>query len=952
MFRIDFRSTHVHYLNDLEEDARYRRWRSNINEILMPVFPGQLRYIRKNLFHAVYVLDPASVCGLESVDMIISMYENNLPMRFGVILYSTTFIKMVEMSGGELQVSKAEDGQVEEDISNLVNRLRTESEDSSGALEVHHVEGAFVETLLPKAKTPPQDILLKLQKEQNFKELSQESSIFVLELGLSKLQCCLLMNGLVFDTNEKVGAKDINIIHIENFSMGVRDSHGFPKGGKSWFAVESKSFEISIEEIRGRLRGTIWERSKGLSSWIRFGEKGLSLLLEGVEAWCRGESTSKLLKVWDEGARKFSLECRSNAAGRFLLCSVRDAERKKFCLVFPEGSSLVGGWFLLAKNLRALGVSSTEGRINFQRVPSMGKEESNANTSEKGSGSYAEVVKGKKGMPVESMRVNLGEKAIMCREEQLGRLPGGLFRWGDKNTQVGGALVLFEFQNKWEADMVLLRGSRRIKDREFILQRWGPVVGCTWKESQEVWVRVVGLPLHLWSRDVFKSIGDYCGGFVAVDEDTALFSQLQWARILVKNSGMKRPGTMEVEAGNTRWELCLWWEAIPRVLQDGSCLRMQRRSEWEVRDEGGGASRAESRVREPKADVQKRESAVKVACGRASRMDGREWGREYGLGRRPAPLCPKLTGWTKGIEELSGLFNPEAHLDLLRELVPSRAYPESVGILTELEQEMLVASCVGGMEPSLGHRKPADDALLNEASRYPRKLKSPNFSLGCGAFSPSSPFLGSDGAAVGKVGVISGLFGAVDEERSRDLSVHEDGNMSPRASGDETNGTDLAIVPFGGVLESPLVETMALQVEVGDEEEVWSSSCLAKFSHCLGMPTVGFEEEILYLLRRMRGRIEKKNQGANDNEKRKIIKSVIKSNKVDVVCLQETKIKDMSTGIVRSLGVGRHIEWRAINSKGAAGGVLVFWDNRVVDLLEVEEGIFQCHVCSRILWMG
>ena len=719
----------------------------------------------------------------------------------------------------------------------------------------------------------------------------------------------------------------------------MRDSNGVSKGGKCWFAVESKSFEISIEEVRGRLRGTIWERSKGFSSWIRFGEKGLSLLLEGVEAWCRGESNSKLLKVWDEGARKFSLECRSNVAGRFLLCSVRDVERKKFCLVFPEGNGLVGGWFLLAKNLRALGVSSTEGRISFQSVPSMGKEESNANTSEKGSGSYAEVVKGKKGMPVESMRVNLGEKAIMCREEQLGRCLVGCFggssesipslpslkRWayevwllkGEiRILRLGGALVLFEFQNKWEADMVLLRGSRRIKDREFILQRWGPVVGCTWKESQEVWVRVVGLPLHLWSRDVFKSIGDYCGGFVAVDEDTALFSQLQWARILVKNSGMKRPGTMEVEAGNTRWELCLWWEAIPRVLQDGSCLRMQRRSEWEVRDEGGGASRAESRVREPKADVQKRESAVKVACGRASRMDGREWGREFvdsavgcsgsgtgpktgsgaflkgdgglfskegmGWAEGPPPLCPKLTGWTKGIEELSGLFNPEAHLDLLREPVPSRAYPESVGILMELEQEMLVASCVGGMEPSLGHRKPADDALLNEASRYPRKLKSPNFSLGCGAFSPSSHFLGSDGAAVGKVGVISGLFGAVEEERSRDLSVHEDGNMSPRASGDEANGTDLAIVPFGGVLESPLVETMALQVEVGDEEEVWSSSCLAKFSHCLGMPTVGFEEEILYLLRRMRGRIEKKNQGReNKKTKSSVTKSIRELKKLE-----------------------------------------------------------------------
>lgn len=31
----------------------------------MPVFPGQLRYIRRNLFHAIYVLDPASICGLE-----------------------------------------------------------------------------------------------------------------------------------------------------------------------------------------------------------------------------------------------------------------------------------------------------------------------------------------------------------------------------------------------------------------------------------------------------------------------------------------------------------------------------------------------------------------------------------------------------------------------------------------------------------------------------------------------------------------------------------------------------------------------------------------------------------------------------------------------------------------------------------------------------------------------
>ena len=47
---------------------------------------------------------------------------------------------------------------------------------------------------------------------------------------------------------------------------------------------------------------------------------------------------------------------------------------------------------------------------------------------------------------------------------------------------------------------------------------------------------------------------------------------------------------------------------------------------------------------------------------------------------------------------------------------------------------------------------------------------------------------------------------------------------------------------------------------------------------------------------------------ANDSDKRKVLKSVIKSNKVDVVCLQETKIKEMRTGLVRSLGVGRHLD--------------------------------------------
>ena len=34
------------------------------------------------------------------------------------------------------------------------------------------------------------------------------------------------------------------------------------RGGKGWFAVEKKSFEISLEDTGGRLRGVIVERSR------------------------------------------------------------------------------------------------------------------------------------------------------------------------------------------------------------------------------------------------------------------------------------------------------------------------------------------------------------------------------------------------------------------------------------------------------------------------------------------------------------------------------------------------------------------------------------------------------------------------------------------------------------------------------------------------------------------
>lgn len=45
----------------------------------------------------------------------------------------------------------------------------------------------------------------------------------------------------------------------------------------------------------------------------------------------------------------------------------------------------------------------------------------------------------------------------------------------------------------------------------------------------------------------------------------------------------------------------------------------------------------------------------------------------------------------------------------------------------------------------------------------------------------------------------------------------------------------------------------------------------------------------------------------------KVITALIKKHKVDLVCLLETKIQEMSSGLVRNLGVGRFLEWGVVN---------------------------------------
>ena len=116
---------------------------------------------------------------------------------------------------------------------------------------------------------------------------------------------------------------------------------------------------------------------------------------------------------------------------------------------------------------------------------------------------------------------------------------------------------------------VMENGSRICRGGVMQLEWWSPYSGCKGIRDQEkeAWIRVVGLPLHLWAGEILKKVGDSCGGFVAMDEGTASKTDLLWARILVKINTKAKLGSINLIAGDRSYAVQIWWEIRPTVAE-------------------------------------------------------------------------------------------------------------------------------------------------------------------------------------------------------------------------------------------------------------------------------------------------------------------------------------------------------------------------------------------------
>ena len=359
---------------------------------------------------------------------------------------------------------------------------------------------------------------------------------------------------------------------------------------RRWFSVESKSFEIKVEGEGRKEQVIIIERRRGRSSWIRFREEGIRSLIKGVESFRREAGKISEGVEWWENGRRYSLESKENVAGRFIQCSVADKDGKRHRLFFPEGDGLINGWSLLGETLQDLVPKVSRGEKREAATSNhLGKLENTtggpiikqSREDARVSGNYQDDL----WLDISDyiLKEDLGflkDGVVGSWKSKLARdmTPSEMEVWAKKAWRLKGnmcchplnqKLFFMSFDSPKEADWVMENGSRICRGEALILERWNPSTGCMRckSQNQEAWIRVVGLPLHLWTENILVTIGNSCGGFVAIDKETSLMKNLFWARILVKMKSHRRPTTVNLLAGGRSYEIQIWWEIQPRVTE-------------------------------------------------------------------------------------------------------------------------------------------------------------------------------------------------------------------------------------------------------------------------------------------------------------------------------------------------------------------------------------------------
>ena len=498
-------------------------------------------------------------------------------------------------------------------------------------------------------------------------------------------------------------------------------------------------------------------------------------------------------------------------------------------------------------------------------------------------------------------------KSLKQRAWQTWKVTGSL-----KVEELRRGLWLFGFESPNEARRILREGTGCFGDLPISFREWGKDVGCMdgRERCNSVWVRLLGLPLHLWSRPILKRIGDRCGGFVAEDVNTEFRIDPRWARIRVKWDGSSNPKSVVVSEEDRSFAIQLWWEIQPQMSWESRTSKQNRGVE--TREEGDVRSRARESVElSAHARVKKLEKSKGVlyrVMGKHAEVERQSDGmlswEEQKFKKVVEQKRKGSSGWVtgcrcrlgptemgqerrwemarkNGLGEVSGggpssnraqTEGPEAELTeplFLLDPAPMRLSP----VLTEPSEspakkhptdEQISCAFSPDWKPKQKNRganpinyweegdRRKDQVVIpsleNDNPRYVRTTQEDFSSLKMSVF--GRPLLMGDSSGQGAPLKLKEID---DLEPLRMVAV--DGREWGLESSDA-----LEEIEEGSGGEGEQGEESASGETEASGYEKWEDSCLIKFSEFLGFSTAGFESEILGLLSkivqvRIRGKI-------------------------------------------------------------------------------------------------
>ena len=85
-------------------------------------------------------------------------------------------------------------------------------------------------------------------------------------------------------------------------------------------------------------------------------------------------------------------------------------------------------------------------------------------------------------------------------------------------------------------------------------------------------------------------------------------------------------------------------------------------------------------------------------------------------------------------------------------------------------------------------------------------------------------------------------------------------------------------------------------------------------------------------------------RGLNDSQKCLVVRNLLREWQCNVVCLQETKLAGIDRQLVCNIWGCQYVDSVVLDADQIAVGVLIMWDRRVLEKLEVVVGSFSMSV--------